>query len=124
MWVNVGDGANRYDVFTSPPVAAATESQQFVRDFHGTLLADGYGGYDGVVVAGDLVRAACMVHARSKFVAAEKSAPRIEREAVDMIGRLHDTERRAEELSDIERLTLRQAESRLLLDLQYVKLSV
>lgn len=123
MWVYVGDDANPYDVFHFTQSRSRDGPQQFLKDFHGRLLADGYGGYDGVIVAGDLVRAGCMAHARRKFVEAEKSAPAIAREAVELIGKLYDVERRAKGMNHQERLALRQAESRPLLDLLHERLS-
>ena len=48
---------------------------RFLKDSRQTLMADGYGGYDGVVVASGIT---CWLlgHARRKFVDAEKTARR------------------------------------------------
>lgn len=124
MWVYVGDDVNPYDVFDFTTSRSRDGPQQFLKHFKGTLLADGYGGYDGVVVGNDLTRAGCWAHARRKFVEAEKSSPAIAREAVDLIGRLYDVERRAKEMNHQDRLALRQAESRPMLDLLHERLSV
>lgn len=123
MWVYVGDDANPYDVFDFTTSRKRDGPQRFLREFKGTLLADGYGGYDGIVVGNDLVRAGCWAHSRRRFVDAEKVAPAIAREAVDLIGKLYDVERRAKEASARDRLALRQAESRPLLDRLYERLS-
>lgn len=123
MWVYVGDPANPYDVFDFTTSRSRDGPAKFLAGFSGTLLADGYGGYDGVVAGNDLVRAGCWAHARRKFVEAEKSAPAIAREAVDLIGRLYDVERRARATDPAERLTLRQRESRPTLDLLHQRLS-
>ncbi len=123
MWVYVGDDAHPYDVFDFTTSRSRDGPQRFLAGFKGTLLADGYGGYDGVVVGNDLVRAGCWAHARRKFVDAEKTSTAIAREAVDLIGKLYDVERRAKELSVEGRLALRQAESRPLLDRLYERLS-
>lgn len=70
------DGSYPYNTFDFTLSRSRDVPQQFLKSFKGTLLADGYGGYDGRVVAGDLVRAGCMAHARRKFLEAEKSAQR------------------------------------------------
>jgi transposase len=72
----------------------------------------------------DLIRAGCWAHARRKFIDAEKSHPQIAREVVAWIGKLYDIERRAKALSDADRLALRIAESRPILDVLHQKLSV
>lgn len=123
MWVYVGDEANPYDIFDFTTSRSRDGPQRFLKDFKGTLLADGYGGYDGVVVGNDLTRAGCWAHARRKFVEAEKTQPAIAREAVDLIGKLYDIERRAKDLSPQERLGMRLVESRPILDLLHQRLS-
>jgi len=127
MWIYQGDDAHPYNVF------AFTESRQrdgpaaFLQDFHGTLLADAYGGYDGIVLNQELPRAGCWAHARRKFVESEKAAPPVARAILKLINRLFDLERRlpapgpdatAEErrAADDERLRCRQAEAVPLLD--------
>jgi transposase len=49
--------------------------------------------------------------ARRKFVEAEKTAPEIAREAVDLIGQLFAVEKQAKDVSLAERLALRQTQS-------------
>src|SRR5580700_7889540 len=49
--------------------------------------------------------------ARRKFVEAEKTAPEIAREAVDLIGQLLALEKQAKDVSVAERLALRQTQS-------------
>jgi transposase len=63
------------------------------------LLADGYGGYDGVVAGNAITRAGCWSHARRKIVDAGKVAPEIAREAVELIGALFRVERKAKDFS-------------------------
>jgi hypothetical protein len=53
----------------------------------------------------------CWSHARRKVIDAEKVAPEIAREAVDLIDSLFRVERQARGLSVAERLALRQAKS-------------
>jgi transposase len=75
------------------------------------LLADAYGGYNGVVTGNAITRAGCWAHLRRRFVDAEKIAPEIAREAVEMIRMLYAVEKQARHVSAGERLALRQAES-------------
>src|SRR6202012_759964 len=79
--------------------------------FRQTLVADAYGGYDGVVVGNDITRAGCWAHARRKFVDAEKTHPAIAAEAVGIIRQLYAIEEQARNRSIEERLHLRQSQS-------------
>jgi len=111
MWVYVGDTANPYNVFHFTLNRGRDGPKHFLGDYRQTLLADAYGGYDGVVAGNEITRAGCWSHARRKLVDAEKVAPEIAREAVDLIGALFAVERQAKHFSVEERLALRQAQS-------------
>jgi transposase len=115
MWVYVGDEANAYNIFDFTLNRGRDGPKYFLRDYQQVLLADGYGGYDGIVAGNAITRAGCWAHARRKFVDAEKVAPEIAREAVDLIGDLFRVERQAKDLSVEERLALRQDKSALVL---------
>ncbi|MGA8437617.1 MAG: IS66 family transposase [Candidatus Sulfotelmatobacter sp.] len=111
MWVYVGDEANPYNVFDFTLNRGRDGPKYFLRDYQQVLLADGYGGYDGVVAGNQITRAGCWAHARRKVIDAEKVAPEIASEAVELIGALFRVERRAKDFSVEQRLALRQAES-------------
>jgi hypothetical protein len=111
MWIYLGDDAHRYNVFDFTVSRSRDGPQQFLKDFRGTLLADAYGGYDGIVLKQDLPRAGCWSHARRKFIDTEPIAPQSARAIVTLIGRLFAIESRATTLSLEERLALRQTES-------------
>jgi transposase len=111
MWVYVGDEAHPYNVFDFTLNRGRDGPQYFLRDYRQVLLADAYGGYNGVVGGNQITRAGCWSHARRRFIDAEKVAPEIAREAVDFIGTLFRVERQARDLSVEERLALRQAQS-------------
>ena len=111
MWVYVGDQGNPYNVFDFTLNRGRDGPRHFLGDYRQVLLADGYGGYDGVVVGNEITRAGCWSHARRKIIDAEKVAPEIAREAVDLIDSLFRLERQARGLSGEERLALRQAKS-------------
>jgi transposase len=111
MWVYVGDETNPYNIFDFTLNRGRDGPKYFLRDYEQVLLADGYGGYDGVVAGNAITRAGCWAHARRKFVDAEKVAPEIAREAVDLIGDLFRVERQAKDLSVEQRLELRREKS-------------
>jgi transposase len=111
MWVYVGDAAHPYNVFDFTLRRSRDGPQQFLKDYTQVLLADAYGGYNGVVAGNGLTRAGCWSHARRKVIEAESTAPEIAREAVAVLRRLFAVEQQAKELSVEERLALRRAQS-------------
>jgi len=111
MWVYVGDAAHPYNIFDFTLNRGRDGPRYFLRDYREVLLADAYGGYNGVVAGNQMTRAGCWSHARRKFVDAEKAAPEIAREAVALIGAQFSVERQAKGCSVEERLALRQAQS-------------
>jgi transposase len=111
MWVYVGDQHNPYNVFDFTLGRSRDGPAKFLKAYKQTLMADAYGGYDGVVVGNDITRAGCWAHARRKFVDAEKTHPAIAAEAVGIIKRLYAIEERGKTLNASDRLALRQSES-------------
>jgi transposase len=111
MWVYIGDQANPYNVFDFTPGRGRDGPVAFLKNYNQVLLADAYGGYDGVVVGNAIIRAGCWAHARRKFVDAEKSQPAIAAEAVGHIRRLYAIEERGRELDAPARLDMRRRES-------------
>jgi len=111
MWVYVGDEANPYNVFDFTLNRSREGPKEFLKDYTQVLLADAYGGYNGVVAGNAITRAGCWSHARRKFVDAEKSSPEIAREAVTLMDALFAVERETKEVPVSERLELRQKRS-------------
>jgi hypothetical protein len=111
MWVHVGDAAHPYNVFDFTLRRSRDGPQQFLKDYTQVLLADAYGGYNGVLAGNGLTRAGCWSHARRKVLEAESTAPEIAREVVAVLRRLFAVEQQAIELSVQERLSLRRAQS-------------
>jgi transposase len=111
MWVYVGDESNPYNLFDFTLNRSREGPKEFLKDYTQVLLADAYGGYNGVVAGNAITRAGCWSHARRKFVEAEKSAPEIAREAVTLMDALFAVERQAKDISVSERLELRQKQS-------------
>ena len=81
--------------------------------FTGTLVADCYSGYQGIVLGSDgrIRRAACNAHARRKFFEAREVYPLESSLVLSKFQQLYDIEDRARTVSAEERLALRQSES-------------
>ncbi len=122
MWIYRGDDSHPYNVFAFTESRKRDGPAAFLKNFRGTLLADAYGGYDGIVLEQDLPRAGCWAHARRKFVDNEKAAPQVARTILKLIKDLFDLEKRLGGLDADERLRRRQAEAVPLLDTLHVLL--
>lgn len=116
MWIYQGDDAQPYNVFDFTISRSRDGPKVFLKEFSGALLADAYGGYDGIVLDRDLCRAGCWSHARRKFIEAEKTAPELAGRVLRLIKKLFEVETRAKILSDGDRLDLRRAESQPVID--------
>jgi transposase len=83
---------NPYNVFDFTLGRGRDGPATFFKGYKQTLVADAYGGYDGVVVGNDITRAGCWAHARRKFVDAEKTHPRSPPRRWEWIKRLYAVE--------------------------------
>ena len=111
MWVYVGDDGYPYNVFDFTLNRGRDGPKYFLKDYRQVLLADAYGGYNGVVAGNEITRAGCWAHLRRKVIEAEKAAPEIAREAIELVRALYVVEKHAKDLSVLARLELRQEES-------------
>jgi len=111
MWVYVGDDSYPYNVFDFTLNRGRDGPKYFLKDYRQVLLADAYGGYNGVVAGNEITRAGCWAHMRRKVIDAEKAAPEIAREAVERVRALYAIERQSKDASVEERLKLRQQQS-------------
>jgi transposase len=111
MWVYVGDEAQPYNVFDFTMDRGRDGPKRFLKDYQQVLLADGYAGYNGVVVGNAITRAGCWAHMKRKIIDAEKSAPEIASEAVERVRALYALERQGKDASNAERLKLRREQS-------------
>jgi len=116
MWIYQGDENQPYNVFDFTISRERDGPKRFLKNYQGTLLADGYGGYDGIVLDQDLPRAGCWAHARRKFIEADPTAPDLARTILRLIKELFNVENIAKSLSDDDRLELRQAKSQPIID--------
>lgn len=115
MWVYLGDEASPYNLFHFTLSRNRDGPNEFLSGFARKLLADGYGGYNEIVLSNDITRCGCWAHVRRKFIDAEKTAQAIAEEAVKRIGELYAIEAEAREMNNEERLCLRQARSQAIL---------
>ena len=111
MWVYVGDQDHPYNVFDFTMDRGRDGPKSFLKNYKQVLLADGYAGYNGVVVGNAITRAGCWAHMKRKLVEAEKAAPEIAKAAVERVRALYAVEQMAKELSAENRLELRQQQS-------------
>jgi transposase len=111
MWVYVGDDNYPYNVFDFTLNRGRDGPKYFLKDYRQVLLADAYGGYNGVVAGNEITRAGCWAHMKRKVIDAEKAAPEIAREAVERVRALYVIERQSKDASVQERLKLRQQQS-------------
>jgi transposase len=111
MWIYIGDDDYPYNVFDFTLNRGRDGPKYFLKDYRQVLLADAYGGYNGVVAGNEITRAGCWAHLRRKVIDAEKAAPEIAREAIELMRALYAVEKQARELSAMARLELRQEES-------------
>ncbi len=107
----MGDESYAHDVFGFTLYRGRDVPKYFLKNYGQVLLADGYGGYNGVVAGNQITRAGCWAHVRRKIIYAEKVAPDVAREAIARIRALYAVEKKARETTTPERLQLRQEES-------------
>jgi len=113
LWVYVGDDANPYHIFDFTQSRSRDGPAKFLAGYKQVIVADAYGGYDGICLTGGITQAGCWAHARRKFVDTRALAPKIADEALLLIGKLFTIEQRAKErgLNAANRLGLRQSQS-------------
>lgn len=111
MWVYVGDDNYPYNIFDFTLNRGRDGPKYFLKDYRQVLLADAYGGYNGVVAGNEITRAGCWAHMKRKVIDAEKAAPEIAREAVERVRALYAVERQSKDVSAEERLTMRRQQS-------------
>jgi transposase len=93
---------------------------RLLENYQGILVTDGYEGYAQVVRINQLTHVGCWAHARRKFVEAQKVQPKgkVGRadQALSLIRSLYAVEQKAKTMSAEERLSLRDTQSRALIE--------
>lgn len=111
IWIYRGDDEHPYNVFDFTVSRGRDGPAQFLKDYHGVLQADAYGGYEGICVGQGITQAGCWAHARRKFVDTQTLLPAVTGPALEFIGQLFAIERAAEGLCPQDHLALRQQKS-------------
>jgi hypothetical protein len=113
VWIYRGDQNHPYNVFDFTLSRGRDGPAKFLAGYQEVLLADAYGGYEGICVEGGMTRAGCWAHGRRKVVDSRELLPGIGDAALELIGRLFAVERQADQqqLSAGDRLALRQEHS-------------
>jgi transposase len=111
MWVYVGDDDRPYNIFDFTLNRGRDGPKYFLQDYNQVLLADAYGGYNGVVAGNGIIRAGCWAHLRRKVIEAEKTAPEVARQAIEMVRALYAVEKQAAALPTAKKLEMRKVQS-------------
>lgn len=88
-------------------------ARELLGGYRGTFQSDGYEAYEQFCGMNGVVGAACWAHARRKFVDALKENQKLATQAIVMIGKLYEVERKADEadMTPLQRKELRQKEA-------------
>ena len=91
---------------------------EFLGDYAGTLVSDGYGAYEAYVEArnGAVAHQACWIHARRNFWERKDSHPAMAGEALTLIGAIYAIEKEIDGRPPAERLVARRTRSRAAVD--------
>ena len=121
LWTAVGDRGHPYDCFFYTSDRRSVGPETFLEGYQGCLLSDAYVGYEriGRLWPG-VFKSSCWVHARRKFEACHiLGSTAATTTAMAYFRRLFDIEELCREMSDEERLGVRQKYSRPLVESLY-----
>jgi transposase len=113
VWVLYGDEEHPYTIYDFQPDRAYERAKTLLKGFENILLTDGYGGYEWYPRH---LSANCNVHARRYFEKSQKYDKKKSSAMLALYSKLFEIEQRAKELSDEEKVALRQRESIPVLD--------
>lgn len=103
--------------FAYSPDRKSEHPANHLRDFRGTLQADGYAGFNRLYEQGSIVEASCWAHVRRKFYDLyEAHASPIAKEALDRIAALYQIEKEIRGRPPDERREIRRQRAKPLLD--------
>jgi transposase len=114
LWTGVGDGHHPYDCFFYSSDRRSVRPETFLSGYRGYLLSDAYVGYERIgQLWSDVLKASCWAHGRRKFEACHHlGATDQTRTALAYIRQLFAIEDMYRESSDEQRLAVRQAKSK------------
>src|SRR5436305_7663759 len=100
-------------LFFYSPDRKGKHPREHLKEFRGTIHADGYAGFNALFAGNRIVEAACLAHARRKFfdVYTANGSP-IAKEALERIGRLYEVEKEINGLVPDHRRCERQKRSK------------
>ena len=120
MWVysSIKESKQPVKIFDYRPDRKATNPQEFLKGFDGTIITDGYYGYNHI---DGVTNAYCWAHARRKFYDAlpvdmKNASDTLANTAVEKIARLFAIEKQIETLSPDKKAKIRQEKSKPLVD--------
>lgn len=125
IWLHQsGDRQNRCVIYEYNKSRSKEVVKEFLLNFRGYHQSDGYSGYDELHQKEGVTGLGCMAHARRKFMSLVKISKTrgVADEIVDIMNKLYKIEKKAYCLSAEETKSIRQSESRVLLDELYEKL--
>ena len=120
MWVysSIKESKRPVKIFDYRPDRKATNPQEFLKGFGGTIITDGYYGYNHI---DGVTNAYCWAHARRKFYDAlpvdmKNASDTLANTAVEKIARLFVIEKQIETLSPDKKAKIRQEKSKPVVD--------
>ena len=120
MWVysSVKESEKPIKIFEYRSDRKAENPQQFLKEFNGTIITDGYYGYNHIE---GITNAYCWAHARRKFYDAlpadmKNASGTLANIALEKIAKLFAIEKQIETLSPGEKVKVRQERSKPLID--------
>lgn len=121
LWVRAAGPPDQPIVlFEYDPSRSKTVPPKLLPDYHGTIMVDGYEGYDAVCQQQAITRLGCWAHARRKFVEAQRSAGKKKsakvEQALKRIGKLYQLEKALADINAQERHRQRQHQAKPVLD--------
>lgn len=122
LWVQRGGPSDQTILlYDYDPSRSQEVPKRLLGDYSGYLQTDGYSGYDAVCGQNGIAQLGCRAHARRKFDEARQVRPKpkgkarskttLAEQALQRIQLLYRIERKVKNLSDDERLALRQAQA-------------
>lgn len=115
LYAQYGDSAHPYVCFAFASHKDEENVRRIVGGYEGYLQSDAYICYELITAASEnrIIAVACWAHARRKFEPLIEAGPHPQAAWIlGEIQKLYDIEDRAREMTDSQRLALRQAESR------------
>ena len=120
MWVysSIRESSKPIRIFEYKPDRKAENPQKFLENFSGTLISDGYGGYNNI---SGVVNAYCWAHARRKFYEAlpadmKDVSDTLAYTGLKKIAKLFAIEKEIDTLSPEDKVKIRQEKSKPLVD--------